>query len=202
MSTSRYHRRFEDKNAVRPLQITRNMYGDRSGCNCLPRESSAAPNSFQHPGFDECAPRDFFSRCRAVLCDLQPKMPHKPDGIEAQCRYPFDSECPTDALSQKANIDGCPGMPVCLRAKAAARDPLGACESGGIACHLHLRHNRGRQSCQHLSDFQWLGCHSGILLRLLSALRPRESVEVDNKAARKPANRCNQCPHYPYGSIG
>ncbi len=149
---------------------------------------------FQHSDSAERARRHVFSTCRTDWRDLQPEMPQKPDSIQGKGSYAFDSQRPADSFSQKTKIDDCLGMPLRLRAKAAARDRLSARECGGIACHLQLRRDRGRRSCQQVSDLQSLGCHGGILLRLLSALRPKESVEVDNKVARQQAELRNQCP--------
>ena len=129
--------------------------------------------------------RKLYCTCFLAASDLEPKMPHKPDGLEAQCRDPFDSECPTDALSQKTVVDDRLGLPLCLRAKPP-RDHLSAGEWVGTADWLPLRRGRGRRSCHEVSDLQSSGCHGDFLLRLPSAQR---SGSQSKSTAKMPCNR-------------
>src|ERR1039458_757289 len=96
------------------------------------RRILAGTRSLKHPNPGKCGGRPLLLRC---LHGLQPKMAQEPDGIQTECRYPFDSECPTDSLYQKTEIDDRLGVPLCLSAKPTACDHLGARECGGIACH-------------------------------------------------------------------
>lgn len=120
------------------FRITRNMYLDFLGCNGLLHENFTAPDSFRHPDYAKCA-------CGQVLCgsvmawsDLQPEMPHKPEGIQAKCRYPFYSDCPTDSLSQKMKVDNFLAKSLCLGARSPARDRWVVPEWASITGRLRL----------------------------------------------------------------
>jgi hypothetical protein len=72
---------------------------------------------------------------------------------------------------------------------------------------LRLRRDLRRRRCQEVCGFQPFDRHRGTLLRLLSALRPRESSEAGNKVAsatRLPGSGRTFAinAHYPYGLTG